>query len=67
MECTRNVLSQAAHELNHSNIEKQLAKDDIYAKELSALVSSVLSNIPVNYSFVVHLSLTIVLGALGAK
>lgn len=41
VECVRNVLSQAAHELNHFNIEKQLAKDDIYAKELGALVCSV--------------------------
>lgn len=67
MECARNVFSRAACELNHSDIEKRLAEDDIYAKELGALVRSVLSNIPVNYSFIVHLSLTIVSGALGGK
>lgn len=67
VECARNVLSRAACELNHSDIEKQLAEDDIYAKELGALVHSVLLNIPVNYSFIVHLSLTIVLGALWGK
>lgn len=67
VECARNVLSRAARELNHSDIGKQLAEDDIYTKELGALVRSVLLNIPVNYSFIVHLSLTIVLGALGGK
>ena len=47
VESVRNFLSQAAHELNHADIEKQLTEDDIYTKELGSILD--LSNILVDY------------------